>query len=107
MSTFEEMLDKAEKRGLKIGQEKGRVVGREEGRVEGRIKGQEGGARDSLLFLLKKKFKRVPKWISTRLSDIRDLAVLRSLIVAAGMSDSLSQFEKSMNYIMRSKRSKL
>ena len=64
--------------------------------LEGREEGREEGARNSLIFLLNRKFKKVPQHIISRIEQIRDLTVLQSLNVSAAMCQTIQEFESEM-----------
>ena len=84
MSVFEQMMKECGEEALKQGLE------------QGLEQGQERGARNSLLFLLKRKFKTVPRRITARIEQIRDLTVLQSLNVSAAMSETIQEFESDL-----------
>lgn len=64
--------------------------------AEGEARGEARGKVKSLLHVLAAKFKNVPKWVSDRISQIGDLVVLDSLMVAAATCQSLEEFEEAL-----------
>ncbi|MFQ6063454.1 MAG: Rpn family recombination-promoting nuclease/putative transposase [Methanosarcinales archaeon] len=72
----------------------------EKGIAQGIIKGEEIGIKkgkiDDIILLLRARFKRVPRAITTKIRAIKDSTTLEELIVAAATSNSLEEFEKHL-----------
>ena len=68
-------------------------IGERRGIKKGRLKGKAEGRSESLLQLLEVRFKKVPKRVVARLSEITDYALLTELFDAAARCSSMKEFE--------------
>ncbi|GHT13578.1 hypothetical protein FACS1894170_09730 [Planctomycetales bacterium] len=75
---------------------KGEARGRAEGRVEGEARGEARGKRDTIVAILRRRFKRVPKALETAIRQLNDPVVLESFAVEAAVCNSLAEFEKGL-----------
>ena len=64
--------------------------GREEGRIEGKLAGELERARTTLLRLLRKRFKKVPRKIETRITATTDVAELENWLDNFANAESLA-----------------
>ncbi|MFQ6054517.1 MAG: hypothetical protein ACE5J3_00860, partial [Methanosarcinales archaeon] len=77
--------------------EQGMKKGIEKGIAQGIIKGKEEGKKDSIIYLLRARFKKIPARITKKIRAIKEESALEELIVAAATSNSLEEFEKHLS----------
>jgi predicted transposase YdaD len=78
----------AERVGERRGYKKGMRIGELEGRLEGK--------REGVLRLLQVRFRRVPKRVVVKVSELTDFALLTELFDAAARCASLKEFESQL-----------
>ncbi|GHT11158.1 hypothetical protein FACS1894170_04340 [Planctomycetales bacterium] len=70
--------------------------GRVEGEARGEARGKVEGKRDTIVAILRRRFKRVPKALETAIRQLNDPVVLESFAVEAAVCNSLAEFEKGL-----------
>jgi predicted transposase/invertase (TIGR01784 family) len=81
------------RKGFTKGLAKGEIIGIAKGETIGIAKGEI----KSLLAILQTRFEKIPKRIETTIRNIKDTAVLETLIVQASTCKTLKEFAKSLN----------
>ena len=76
--------------------EEGIQKGMEKGIQKGMQKGKKEGKKDSIIYLLRARFKKIPRRITKKIRAIKEESTLEELIVAAANSKSLEEFEKHL-----------
>ncbi|MFQ6071380.1 MAG: hypothetical protein ACE5KT_01580, partial [Methanosarcinales archaeon] len=64
---------------------------------EGMEKGEKKGIEKSIISVLRARFKRVPKTITTKIKNIKDNTTLEKLLVEAVNAKTIKDFEKKLN----------
>ncbi|MFQ6071632.1 MAG: hypothetical protein ACE5KT_02885, partial [Methanosarcinales archaeon] len=69
----------------------------EEGIIKGKKEGKIEGEKDSIIYFLRARFKKIPARITKKIRAIKEESALEELIVAAATSNSIEEFEKHLS----------
>ncbi|MFQ6119641.1 MAG: Rpn family recombination-promoting nuclease/putative transposase [Methanosarcinales archaeon] len=69
---------------------------KQEGKIEGKKEGKLEGLSKSVLSVLRARFNRVPRRVTTKIKKIREYTKLEHLLKLAAISKNLDEFEKNL-----------
>jgi hypothetical protein len=93
---MDRFVAKGEARGEARGRIMGRVEGEARGRAEGEARGRVEAERNTIVAILRRRFKRLPKLLTVSIRQIDDPVLLESLAVEAAVCGSLAEFEAGL-----------
>ena len=73
--------------------------GKAEGKIEGKAEGKAEGVRESLIKVLKSRYKKIPNVIQKKIDAITEEKILLELLDEALKTELLSDFKKTLNII--------
>ena len=92
LAWYNDLIAEGKAEGIAVGKAEGIAAGKTEGKAEGIAV----GIANKIITLLSRKYNRVPKAVSNRICQIRDITVLDSLFISALDCQSLEEFKECL-----------